>query len=106
MFAWLDEIRGRMAECAEDRGHVLERQLGYGFDGIVYSTTCQSAIKGLRYAQLYERERDVYLRLFNAGVFEVGGCSIPRLIDYEDRLWVVEINRPAAVRPRFRWCVP
>ncbi len=71
---------------------MLNRQLGYGFDGIVYSTTCQSAVKGLRYSRLYERERDVYLRLFNSGIFEVGDCRIPRLIDYEDRLWVVEME--------------
>jgi hypothetical protein len=92
MFPWLEEIRERMTAYAHDRGRSLKHQLGYGYDGIVYSTTCQSAIKGLRYHNLYERERDVYLRLFNRGVFDVCGCKVPRLIDYEDRLLIVEME--------------
>lgn len=92
MFPWLDEIRDRLSLYVESRGHRIESQLGYGYDGIVWTTDRKSALKGLRYQKLYERERDVYLRLFNSGIFEVGGCRIPRLIDYEDRLWVVEME--------------
>jgi hypothetical protein len=92
MLPWLDEVRQRLVEYASSRDRVITKQLGYGYDGIVYSTNCQSAIKGLRYQELYERERDVYLRLYNQNVFEVCGCQIPRLIDYDDRLWVVEME--------------
>jgi hypothetical protein len=92
MLPWLEVVRERLSEYAGNRGRVIEEQLGYGYDGIVCSTDCQSAIKGLRYQELYERERDVYLRLYNRDVFEVSGCSIPRLMDYDDRLWVVEME--------------
>ena len=92
MLPWLDEVRQRLVEYAGSRERAIRKQLGYGYDGIVYSTDCLSAIKGLRYQELYERERDVYLRLYNHDVFEVCGCRIPRLIDYDDRLWVVEME--------------
>lgn len=92
MFPWLEAIRARIAEYAALRGRQLVEQLGYGYDGIVYSTDCQSAIKGLRYQELYERERDVYLRLQSRNVQSVCGCKVPQFIDGDDNLWVVEMQ--------------
>ena len=92
MFPWLEEVRERLSQYAASREILFEKELGYGYDGIVCSTNRKSATKGLRYEELYRRERDVYLRLYNLGVFEVSGCSIPRLMDYDDRLWVVEME--------------
>ncbi len=67
-------------------------QLGYGYDGIVFATSRQSAIKVLRHDRLYFRERDVYLRLGQHSVSNVLGFSVPELLEYCDELLVVEIG--------------
>ena len=72
-------------------------QLGYGYDGNVFATERQSAIKVLRFEPLYERERDVYIRLLSQTIMEVAGFAVPQLIHHDDRLWVVEmgiVSRP------------
>lgn len=33
----------------------LEHELGFGYDGIVFSTDCQSAVKTLRFKALFEK---------------------------------------------------
>lgn len=85
-------------EYARERGLEFEEQLGAGFDGVVYSTTSRSAIKALRFELLYQRERDVYLRLQERNVTYVSGFAVPKLIRFDDRLWVVEMS---TVNPPF-----
>jgi hypothetical protein len=68
------------------------RELGFGLDGIVVSTDRQSAVKSLRYEPLYVRERNVYLRLQSRNVTEVMGFEIPRLVGFDDDLWIVEMT--------------
>lgn len=70
----------------------LGDRLGYGYDGIVFATGRKSVVKALRYEALYVRERDVYRRLENDGVHHVGRFMIPRLINADDRLWVLEMT--------------
>jgi hypothetical protein len=82
----------RAQEYARRRGLSIEKQLGSGVDGIVLSTSTGSAIKALRYKELYERERDAYLRLQEKGVDNVAGFSVPKLIGHHDELWVVEMQ--------------
>lgn len=72
--------------------------LGAGYDGSVYATDRNSAIKAFRYDELYQRERNVYLRLFERGVDEVCGCRVPRLVDFDDRHRVIEME---IVQPPF-----
>ena len=67
-------------------------QLGFGFDGIVFATSRQSAIKILRYERLFNRERDVYLRLQHHGVREIEGFRVPRFINADEDHWVVEMG--------------
>lgn len=55
-------------------------------------------MKCFRYQELFEKERDVYLRLFEHQLFEVCGCRIPRLLDYDEKLFVVEMG---IVQPPF-----
>jgi hypothetical protein len=98
MLSALKEVRERLTRYAAERAYGIRRELGFGYDGIVWATDCQSAIKGLRYRELYERERDVYLRLLEHGVEQVCGCNVPRIIDCDDDLWVVEME---IVRPPF-----
>jgi len=52
----------------------------------------QSAIKALNSADFYLRERVVYERLREVGVFEVLGFHVPQLIRADDQLWVIEMT--------------
>lgn len=82
----------RAKEYAARYDREIEAELGFGYDGIVFSTTCQSAIKALRYEPLYQKERDVYLRLRQRGVVAVLGFAVPQLRHCDDVLWVVEME--------------
>ena len=92
MATWGDGPELRAKQYAQRYDRLIEDQLGFGYDGIVFSTTCQSAIKALRYEPLYQRERDVYLRIEEQGVTEVCGCRIPKLLHTDDELWVIEMR--------------
>src|SRR5690348_12601933 len=98
MSLWQENAELRAHEFAAQSEIALVRQLGAGYDGVVFETDRRSAVKSLRYSELFKRERDVYLRLFDRQVTEVCGCRVPRLLDYSDRLQVIEIG---IVQPPF-----
>ena len=87
-----EEIWERANLFAAEYGRNLIGQLGHGYDGSVFATERQSAIKVLRFQRLYERERDVYLRLRSQAIVEVAGFAVPQLIHHDDRLWIVEMG--------------
>ena len=66
--------------------------LGYGTDGNVYPTNRNSAVKALKLEKTYLCERNCYQRLAERGVERIEGLSVPRLIDFDDGLLVVEIE--------------
>jgi len=76
--------------------------LGHGIHGIVYAAERNTepgnvAIKVHRSREVHERERDIYLRLREAGVVEVLGFNVPKLIRSDDELMVIEmtiVSRP------------
>lgn len=70
----------------------IEEQLGFGWDGTVLATDRQSAIKVFNHERLYQRERDVYLRLQSRQVSRLLEFKIPRLLAYDDDLWIVEMT--------------
>ena len=88
---WTD-ARERALNYAALRQVKLRNVLGGGYDGIVYATTRDSAIQSLRYAELYLRERDVYMRLKEHAIESIAGCHVPRIVDFDDDLWVVEME--------------
>jgi hypothetical protein len=92
MAGWRDSLVLRANRYIERRGRTIRHELGFGIDGIVFSPTCQSAIKVLRYEPLYVRERDVYLRLQESCVTNIKGFDVPYMTDYDDELWVVEMS--------------
>lgn len=94
---WRDAAE-RAQRYSERVGTQLTRQLGAGYDGVVFATEAGSAVKALRYAELYRRERDVYTRLREAQTERVSGCNVPRLLNFDDELWVVEME---VVQPPF-----
>lgn len=92
MIDWREEIWERANQYAAEQGRVLIGQLGYGYDGSVFATERQSAIKVLRFERLYQRERDVYVRLRSEAIVDISGFAVPQLIHHDDRLWIVEMG--------------
>ncbi len=86
-----DAVR-RARVYAEQRQIELREQLGAGYDGVVFSTNRESVIKSLRFDKLYLRERDVYLRIKENHIEKIEGFTIPALLDFDDQLWVVEME--------------
>src|SRR5688572_28971050 len=86
------EALERAYRFAADANRTIQRQLGSGMDGIVLATHQQTAIKALKYQKLYVTERDVYLRLREKQVQTVIGFAVPRMIGYDDNLWVIEME--------------
>lgn len=70
----------------------LQRPLGAGTDGSVWPTSRKSAIKVLEFEKNYRQELRCYQRLLTEKVFRLDGLAVPKLVDYDDSLLVVEIT--------------
>jgi len=82
----------RAEEYARRRGLTLKAPLGSGADGVVLSTDVATAVKALKYKELYRQELAVYHRLEQKHVDQICGFWVPKLIDHHDEFWVVEIE--------------
>lgn len=91
-----EDIVERASRYASRRGMGLDRQLGFGKDGTVFSTALPTgdatAVKVFERAAAYARELAVYRRLREHGVIEVEGHNVPQLIRSDDELWVIEMT--------------
>lgn len=91
------EILERLKQFTIKHRRPLRAELGFGYDGIVFSTACQSAIKAFKYEHLYQQERNVYLRLQDHNVAAIRGFKVPQLLWFDDDLWCLEmtiVSRP------------
>jgi hypothetical protein len=70
----------------------FQRSLGSGTDGAVWKTDRGSAVKAFERQPNYRLEVECYKRLTAAGVSEINGFAVPRLISWDDDLWVIEIE--------------
>lgn len=70
----------------------IARELGFGTQGIVLKSEHNTAIKVHDLLEGYERERDVYLRLKERSIQSIQDFSIPRFVDSDDELYVVEMS--------------
>jgi hypothetical protein len=93
-----DNIHMRAEQYAQRHPLKLESRLGFGSQGTVYATDRASAIKVHYRERSYQRERDVYWRLRDCAVFDIRGSTVPRLVNHDDSLWIVEMT---IVRPPF-----
>lgn len=91
-------VAARAGLYAVRRGLRLEKQLGFGKDGIVWSTNRASALKVHDRRHTYEQERAAYQRLREHGVEHVCGHAVPRVIEFDDELMAIEMS---VVRPPF-----
>jgi hypothetical protein len=89
---WRETVELRARNYADLAGRQIDRELGFGYDGIVFSTSCQSAIKALRFEPLYQRERDVYRRLQDHDITHILEFKVPKLWQCDDDFWVIEME--------------
>jgi hypothetical protein len=82
----------RAEEYATRRNLSIEKQLGGGIQGVVFSTHEGTAIKALIRREFYVRELNVYRRLKGLGIENVAGFNVPRLLDFHDELLVIEMQ--------------
>jgi hypothetical protein len=82
----------RAEEYARRRNLSIEKQLGGGIQGVVFSTHEGTAVKALIRPEFYTRERDVYLRLKQRGIDKIAGFNVPRVLDCHDELLVIEMQ--------------
>lgn len=52
----------------------------------------RSAIKTHDRSTDYTRERDVYLRLGECDVRDIRGCAVPKLLDFDDQLLIIQMT--------------
>ena len=71
---------------------LISKELGHGFDGYVFPTSSNSAIKVFESDTRYRKELATYERLREHNVFDVLGFAIPRLLDSDDTLLVIEMT--------------
>jgi hypothetical protein len=86
------EQQERANRYAELYGVALSRQLGFGNDGVVWATESNSVVKAIFRNDTYERERSVYLRLYEAGIKQLAGFNVPKLLNYHNQLLIIEME--------------
>lgn len=89
----LHDATTRAEQYAEIYGLKLLQKIGFGNDGIVFTTDKRSVVKALMRRDTYERERDAYRRLFDNNIQRIAGCAIADLLNYHNGLQVIEIDQ-------------
>ena len=82
----------RAEKYAKKRKLEIEDKLGSGCDGVVFATRQQTALKAEFYPEVYTKELKVYKRLLERNVERVCGFSVPKLVNCDDSLWVIEMQ--------------
>jgi hypothetical protein len=75
----------------------IEKQIGFGIHGKVFALLNRklqyfTVAKVFEEESPYERERDVYFRLTELDVTEIGRFSVPILVDYDDELLILHMT--------------
>jgi hypothetical protein len=101
--AAIDEILFQKAEAYASRHRIkIARRLGFGIHGLVLegervADAARTAIKIHKDGEPYHRERAIYERLAQHVVREIRGFNVPRLINCDEDLRVIEMT--VVVRP-------
>jgi hypothetical protein len=87
-------LEQRVREYAHSREIAIdfESPLGAGTDGCVWQTDRMTAVKALARRHNYNQELECYRRFKSAGVTQIGGFSVPELVDHSDELWIIEMG--------------
>lgn len=87
---WESAIQRAKNYCRR-RNLDIVKELGWGQDGVVFSTNRRTTFKSFRHKPQYKTERAVYQRLHEHGVTKAAGFTVPDLIDIHDELLVIEM---------------
>lgn len=80
-------------EYAQRRRLQLKELLGFGQDGIVFSTDVATAVKSFKYKELYRKELAVYRRFAERNVEgPLCGFNLPKMLGHHDELTVIEME--------------
>lgn len=66
--------------------------LGEGTDGSVWLSSDRTAIKVFRLDQQFDIEKECYLRLAASKITELRGFAIPKLVDCDRKLRIIEMS--------------
>ncbi|MEW4490004.1 hypothetical protein AB1L42_18115 [Thalassoglobus sp. JC818] len=80
--------------CAQ-RTKKINEKLGGGQDGDVFKTSEGTAVKVFKYKNLFQRECEVYTRIFEEKIADLIGkenFNIPTLLEYDDTLGIIEME--------------
>jgi hypothetical protein len=89
----ISESEERASRFASVRGMTYStNSIGSGNDGFVWRTSRQTAVKVFWREDTYEREVACYLRLRERGIASIKRFKVPRLIDFDDDLHVIEME--------------
>jgi hypothetical protein len=86
------DVEERARLYAYQQNRAIEVLLGEGTDGSVWKTNRKTAIKVFIRHTAYQTERDRYRIFRDRNITEICGFAIPRLIDFNDELMVVEMD--------------
>lgn len=96
-----EERKNRLIQYAESHGLILGGELGSGAHGSVFEAECQPgllrnseelAVKVHDRERHYRQELDVYRRLLTLGIRRIRKNKVPRLLDFDDDLLVIEMT--------------
>ena len=86
------DLRSRAERYAKAHGLRLTDRLGGGSDGEVWKTNRKTAVKVFQYQKNYRMEVACYQRLRQRGVRKIRQFAIPRLIQSDAELLVIEME--------------
>lgn len=89
-----DELEARARDYARSRDLEIDfaQPLGFGQDGRVWKSFHRTAVKAVERLRNYTAERECYQRLLDADIHVIEGLNVPRLVDFDDSLQVIEIG--------------
>ncbi|HUE71388.1 MAG TPA: hypothetical protein VMP01_10940 [Pirellulaceae bacterium] len=86
------ELLKRANLYAVSQSLTIKDSLGFGTDGVIWSTNVSSAIKVFSRAKNYATELESYRRLHDAGITDLAGFAVPELYGSDDDLLVIEMS--------------
>lgn len=84
-------LESKAKRYLQERGRAIVNLLGFGTDGYVWKTNRATAVKVFERQRQYHCERDSYRRLTEHSITQIDGFAIPKLVDYDDELLIVEM---------------
>lgn len=86
------KLKAKADKFCSENNTIVTQEIGFGTQGIVYQTAHNTAIKVYDLQSGYLREKSVYTRLKARKIDSIRGMSIPRIVGWNDDLFVFEMS--------------